>query len=68
MYAVSRDDGASFSPPQALASRPGAYQLQPALALGADGTVVVAWNELDQDGKHVVFVRRAEPDREPRNP
>jgi hypothetical protein len=65
MYAVSTDNGASFSPPRALAARPGAYQLQPSLALGADGTVAVAWNELDEDGKHVVFVRLPQPAREP---
>jgi hypothetical protein len=65
MYAVSRDGGASFSPARALSPRPGAYQLQPSIALGAEGSVVVAWNEIDQDGKHVVFVRLAghEPER-----
>jgi hypothetical protein len=63
MYAVSNHDGTSFSAPSALASRAGVYQLQPSLALGADGTVGVAWNEIDQDGKHVVFVRLPRPDR-----
>jgi hypothetical protein len=68
MYAVSRDGGASFSTPVALAAAPGAYQVQPALAVGAGGAVFVAWNELDQDGKHVVFARVSPVDGEAKKP
>jgi hypothetical protein len=70
MYAVSRDGGTSFSAPHVLVPSPGAYQVQPSLALGPDGTVYVAWNEIDQDGKHVVLARLSEtdPKTEPRTP
>jgi hypothetical protein len=70
MYAVSRDGGATFSEAKALVPSPGAYQLQPALTAGPDGTVFVTWNEIDQDGKHVVFTRLTRPEqpREPRTP
>lgn len=61
MYAVSRDGGASFTPPRTLAPSPGAYQVQPSLALAPEGTAFVAWNEIDQDGKHAVLVRLANP-------
>jgi hypothetical protein len=57
MYSVSRDGGATFTAARALVPSPGAYQLQPALTVGPDGTVHVAWNEIDEDGKHVVFTR-----------
>jgi hypothetical protein len=62
-YAVSRDGGASFQTPHTLVPSPGVYQLQPAIAVGPDGTVFVAWNEIDQDGKHVVCARLIPPDR-----
>jgi hypothetical protein len=57
MYAVSRDGGATFTPARALVPSPGVYQLQPSLTVGPDGSVFVTWNEIDQDGKHVVLVR-----------
>lgn len=57
MVAVSTDDGAHFGQGRAVAPRPGAFQLNPALAVAADGTVLVAWNELDVAGKRVVFAR-----------
>jgi hypothetical protein len=66
MYAVSRDGGQSFSPPHELVTAPGAYQMQPSIALSPDGAVYVAWNEIDQDGKHVVLARLAAS--EPRKP
>jgi hypothetical protein len=70
MYAVSRDGGQSFSPPHPLAAAPGVYQMQPAMAIGPDGTVYVAWNEIDQDGKHVVLARltRVDAKAEPPTP
>ena len=51
MLAVSTEDGASFSTPRAVAPRAGAFQLNPALVVAADGTVLIAWNELDTQGK-----------------
>jgi hypothetical protein len=60
VYAVARD-AASFSPAHALAPSPGAYQMQPSLVVGPDEIVYAVWNEIDQDGKHVVFVRLANP-------
>jgi hypothetical protein len=78
VYAVSRDGGASFTPGRAIAPSPGVYQVQPTLTLGPDGTVFVAWNEVDQEGKHAVFARlwhpastsaaRAGTSEEPRTP
>jgi hypothetical protein len=70
MYAVSRDGGASFSPPHLLVPSPGAYQVQPSLAISPEGTVYVAWNEIDQDGKHVVMARLSDtaPKAEPPAP
>ena len=70
MYAVSRDGGATFTPARALVPSPGVYQLQPSLTVGPDGSVFVTWNEIDQDGKHVVFARlaRTDPQQEPRTP
>jgi hypothetical protein len=59
VYAVSRDGGKTFTPGHVLVPSPGAYQLQPSIAVAADGTVYVAWNEIDQDGKHVVLARLA---------
>ena len=68
LYASSRDGGASFTPAQALAPRPGAYQAQPSPSLGPDGSLYVAWNELDAAGKHVVLVRLADADQEAKTP
>jgi hypothetical protein len=68
MYAVSRDGGASFSTPHMLVPSPGAYQTQPSLTVRADGLAYVAWNEIDQDGKHVVLARLARPAPTPEPP
>jgi hypothetical protein len=57
MLSVSTDSGASFPDARSVAPRPGAYQLNPALAVAADGALLVAWNELDTEGKRVVFAR-----------
>ncbi len=57
MLAISTEDGAGFSAPRAVAPRAGAYQLNPALVVAADGTVLIAWNELDTQGKRIVFTR-----------
>jgi hypothetical protein len=70
MYAVSRDAGQSFSPPHTLVPSPGAYQTQPSLTVTADGLVYATWNEIDQDGKHIVLARlaRVAPKPEPPAP
>ena len=60
MYAVSRDGGATFTSARALVPSPGVYQFQPSLTVGPDSSVFVTWNEIDQDGKHVVFARLAQ--------
>lgn len=58
MYAVAPDHDA-LRPPRAVSPRSGAFQLNPAVAVGPDGRVFVAWNELDGEGKQVVVVRLA---------
>jgi hypothetical protein len=68
LYAVSRDGGASFTAPHAVVPSLGVYQSHPALTAAPDGTVFVAWNEIDQDGKHIVCARLASLDPEPRTP
>jgi hypothetical protein len=67
MLAMSTVDGSSFSfePASPVAPRSGAFQLNPSLAVGLDGAVLVTWNEIDTSGKRVVFVRR-EPVKEHR--
>ncbi len=55
MLAESSDNGVSFSTPSPVAPRPGAFQLNPALVVATDGTVLIAWTELDTQGKRVVF-------------
>lgn len=61
MLAVASSDGSGFGPATAVSPRPGAFQLNPAIAIGRDGSVFIAWNEIDTTGKRVVVVRR-QPD------
>jgi hypothetical protein len=56
MLATSTEGG--FGPARPVAPRPGAFQLNPAVAVGPDGAVLVTWSEVDTAGKRVVFVRR----------
>ncbi|WP_406693606.1 sialidase family protein [Singulisphaera sp. Ch08] len=56
MYAISKANG-EFGTARALAPHAGAFQLNPAIAVGPTGDVFVAWNELDTEGKQVVLVR-----------
>ncbi len=57
MLSVSGEDGEGFSPARAVAARAGAFQLNPAIVVAADGTALIAWNELDTQGKRIVFTR-----------
>jgi hypothetical protein len=56
MLASSREAG--FDPASPVSPRPGAFQLNPAIAIGPDGAILVAWSEIDTIGKRIVFVRR----------
>jgi hypothetical protein len=56
MYASATANG-EFGPPRAIAAHAGAFQLNPAIAIGPAGDVFIAWNELDTEGKQVVLVR-----------
>ncbi len=60
---LATSNGEAFGPPRAISPRPGAFQLQPSIAVLTDGTALVAWNELDPDGKKVVFARVEVPSR-----
>ena len=68
MYAQSRAGDGHFESPRALAERPGAFQTRPALIGTVDGTIHVAWNELDENGKRIVIAsftdRKPNHDRE----
>jgi hypothetical protein len=57
MLAVGSSDRSGFGPAVAVSPRPGAFQLNPAIAIGRDGVVLIAWNEIDTSGKRVVVVR-----------
>ena len=57
MLAVASNDDTGFGPAFAVSPRAGAFQLNPAIALGHDGALLIAWNEIDTTGKRVVVVR-----------
>jgi hypothetical protein len=54
---ASTADGRSFGPSRAIDPRPGSFQLNPALAMLDDDAALVAWAELDTQGKRIVVVR-----------
>jgi hypothetical protein len=56
-FAWSVDCGASFSAGQPVAPREGAFQMNPAAAVGSSGVAYVVWNEIDEGGKSVGFAR-----------
>ncbi len=61
-YAVSKDGGRSFAPRRSVQRSPG-WLLHTALAVGKDGTVYFAWDNLDSSGKWSrIFVRALAPD------
>lgn len=61
-YAASKDGGRSFSPRQLIQGNTGAELLHTTLAVGDDGAVYFAWDNLDPSGKSQVFVRSLAPD------
>jgi hypothetical protein len=66
MLAVASHTDGQFSRAMAVSPRPGAFQLNPAIAIGSDGALLVAWNEIDTTGKRVVVVRhQPEPESHP---
>ena len=67
MYAVSRDGERRRSRRPSAGAKPGGLSTPTLLTLGPEGTVFVTWNEIDQDGKHVVFARLTRPD-QPQEP
>lgn len=50
-------DGGVWSPARAVAAKSGVYQTRPTLAVMPDGSLVVAFNELDESGKSIVVAR-----------
>ncbi len=61
MIASTAPDGVGFGQGEPVSPRDGVFQLNPALAVAADGAVLVAWSEIDTTGKRIVFVRREPP-------
>ncbi len=60
-YAVSKDGGRSFSSRQLVQGNPGAL-LHTTLAVGKNGTVYFAWDNLDSSSKSQIFIRALGPD------
>jgi hypothetical protein len=58
MLAAASGDASEFGPALAVSPRPGAFQLNPAIAICRDGELLIAWNETDTTGKRIVVVRR----------
>jgi hypothetical protein len=54
VYSSSREADGHFDAARPIAPQPGRFQTRPAIACGPSGGLVVAWNELDDSGKHVV--------------
>jgi hypothetical protein len=61
-HAVSRDGGRTFAPRRLVHALTGPALLHTTLAVAADGTVWLAWDNLDGASKSQVFVRRLTPD------
>lgn len=62
MYAALPAGAAAFSPPRAVEVVAGAYQSRPSIVLRG-ATAVIAWNELDDQGKAVVVTTLKTDDR-----
>jgi hypothetical protein len=61
-YTVSRDGGHSFAPRQLVHANTAPEILHATLAVGHDGTVYFAWDNLDEKSKAQVFVRSLKAD------
>ncbi|MGH7844133.1 MAG: sialidase family protein, partial [Candidatus Binatia bacterium] len=61
-YAVSKDRGRTFAPPQLVHLNTGPAILHPTLAVGKEGTVYFAWDNLDASMKSQIFVRALSAD------
>jgi hypothetical protein len=61
-YSASADGGASFAPRRLVHANTAPEVLHPRLALGRDGTVYFAWDNLDAESRAQVFARALAPD------
>ncbi|OGU27650.1 MAG: hypothetical protein A3K13_09160 [Gemmatimonadetes bacterium RIFCSPLOWO2_12_FULL_68_9] len=61
-YTVSKDGGRSFAPRQLVHANTGPELLHATLAVGRDGTVHLAWDNIDAANKSQIFVRDLAPD------
>jgi hypothetical protein len=61
-YAVSRDGGRSFTPRVLVHANAAPEVLHTTLAVARDGTVHLAWDNLDQGSRAQVFTRSLAPD------
>jgi hypothetical protein len=64
-HAQMRPGKDCFGPARPVGEKKGAFQSRPAVVAAGDGTLFVAWNELDESGKAVVVTRLAQEAREP---
>jgi hypothetical protein len=61
-YAVSKDGGQHFAPRQLVQANTAPEILHTTLAVARDGTVYLAWENLDGQGKAQIFMRSLAPD------
>jgi hypothetical protein len=61
-YSVSKDGGQHFVPRQLVQANTAPEILHTTLAVADDGTVYIAWDNLDDRGKAQIFVRSLAPD------
>jgi hypothetical protein len=61
-YSVSKDGGQHFVPRQLVQANTAPEILHTTLAVADDGTVYIAWDNLDDSGKAQIFVRSLAPD------
>jgi hypothetical protein len=61
-YSVSKDGGQHFAPRQLVQANTAPEILHTTLAVAADGTVYLAWENLDDQNKLQIFMRSLAPD------
>jgi hypothetical protein len=61
IYWTSAPAEGDFGPARPIDPQPGAFQVNPALAVGPSGSVFVTWNEISDSGKCVAFARVPAP-------